>query len=687
MQRANGTLYVHHTDKAVTSAIALPILWVPSLLEAHHLSRTFQLMEHKQVKEEIATGEHYILAKRDTPESTIKAIAWRIQSAGVQECKVYSVTTPFELEHLAPDWTTAKELIVQILENALPYEAWEANFDQHPLTLREAAKIASRAIALLPESQKSIELGMLRERCHQNSFDWNKLVGNLELEFKLELERRQVTKKSDELDVRLRRDLQALINETDPIKKLRKRSEICSFYRLKASDVEQASKLLSSLSNQEDFKLWSVEEVYALESSGLQWIIPELLPKGETIILAGSPKAGKSLMAIDAAFAIATGESEFLGQTVQRGKVLLVSSDESLNSTRTKLLKRGFQSRDQDIRVLQNWTINHLDVLVAKLEEFRPDVVIIDSLRRITHGSQISENSAEFADNIYTLKETIGKYGASGILIHHTNKNSEAQGVGKIRGSSAIAGAVWGTWQLEHIPQPDPFNKKKLIIDPQDPRRVLSVFPRDTEGQSFSIEFNPENNSWSRLDQDIQIEQLSLRQRIIGVLTENSDQQGLSGKEIISLLGMTPESGRGVYTELNRMTNKQLISHKPASGDKRVNIYSLLTTQQPIAEQGEDSPPPSIDPIVEYSDENHIQQGFENTQLEPQELLDNDSTAREENMAVEDLDADTASSEEILNNFSSKGGECISPSSELKYTCQSENSMTQQSTEVDTHSG
>ena len=51
----------------------------------------------------------------------------------------------------------------------------------------------------------------------------------------------------------------------------------------------------------------------------------------------------------------------------------------------------------------------------------------------------------------------------------------------------AIAGAVWGTWQLDHIPLADPNNKKKLMIDPKDPRRVLSIFPRDAEGQIFTL--------------------------------------------------------------------------------------------------------------------------------------------------------------------------------------------------------
>ena len=86
------------------------------------------------------------------------------------------------------------------------------------MTLKQAAEIARRALALLPEPQKSIELGTLRERCNQNSYDWNKLVSKIEQEFKRELERRGIVYNNHDLDERLKQDLLALLTEPDPIK-------------------------------------------------------------------------------------------------------------------------------------------------------------------------------------------------------------------------------------------------------------------------------------------------------------------------------------------------------------------------------------------------------------------------------------------------------------------------------------
>jgi hypothetical protein len=460
-------------------------------------------------------------------------------------------------------------------------------------------------------------------------------------------------------DERLRLDLLALLKESDPIKRTRKRAEVCSNYRLSKSEIEDLLKVLSRRTEQKETKVYTLDELFALESEGLQWLIPELLPKGETIILAGAPKAGKTLLAIDAAFAIATGESSFLGEKVTQGKVLLVSCDESLNSTKSKLLRRGFRDADKDyIRILPQWTIDNLDVLEAQLEDFRPDVVIIDSLKRITVGSQISENSAEFADNIYKLKETIGRYQASGILIHHANKSSDAMGVGKLRGSSAIAGAAWGTWLLDHIPKPDPNNNKKLIIDPSDPRRVLSVFARDTEGQNLAIELNPEDCSWLRLEEEGQEEQLTVRERITSVLLKNSHESGLSGKQIIELLGMSREEGKGIYTELNRMVNKRLLSCKPASGDKRVNLYSLPNSQQ-VSQQGGDSPPPP--PCVKHVDylpESIDKYSVSISQQNSQQIVNNYSTTLDVDNPVDYLKlSGSNTSRDSQQLFEKQGGE------------------------------
>ena len=675
-----------------SSAIALkPCVYTTNLPSVVSLSGRFATSDLFNIPQTLDQGMHIILVDKDTPEVAVRQGIYRILASG-NSPQIYHSQQPIAIL-AAEESVSAVELGAQIMEFCQDCDRWLKVRSQEKLSLKDAVDVAKVVMVYEQEPQRSVELGTLRVRCGESSYDWNNLVRKLENEGqplsgdskpqKLPLrvaseKAREILKaQQDELESNLKleeiraacgmgsgdweqkiikplkRELEAdrfkldliyVLAIDDQVERIRQQALLAPRYQMSAAMLAQAIAAMKQRTFTPDVKVYDLDELFDLESQGIDWLIPELLPRGEAIILSADPKAGKTLLAIDAAFAIATGESDFLGEKTKRGKVLLISVDESLNSTKNKLLKRGFRRQDKEyIRILPRWTIDQMGVLEAELEDFRPDVVIVDSLRRINHGSQISENSAEFADNIYTLKETIGRYGASSILIHHNSKNAEALGVGRLRGSSAIAGAVWGTWILDHVVKPDANNKKKLVIDPKDPKRVLTVFARDAEGQTFNIEFNPEDNSWVKLGNDTPEahEEKTLKDRILHILGMN--QFGLSGSQIIELLGMTKEEGRGVYTALNRMGNKRIISCKPAPGDKRYNIYTLPTKTLP--------PPSPIDsdPNVEYYSESFNQQGLDNTQHNTQHLEKITQHLNELIYPVECLNVDTVSNVEILN--------------------------------------
>jgi hypothetical protein len=469
------------------------------------------------------------------------------------------------------------------------------------LPLKEAVVKAREILtAESDELTANIKLEEIREACGMSGYDWErKIIKPL---------------KRDLEGDRFKLELLGLLQIDDQVERIRQQALLAPKYQMSSSLIEKAMSAMKQRTQTPEAKALDLDELFDLESEGLSWVIPGLLPEGETIVLAGAPKAGKTLLAIDAAYSVVTGESYFLGEAVKRGKVLLISTDESANSTKAKLINRGFRRGDKDsIKVLPTWDISQMGALEALLEDFRPNLVIIDSLRRINKGSEISENSAEFADAIYTLKETLERYGASGILIHHTNKDREALGVHRLRGSSAIAGAVWGTWQLDQIPKSDPNNKKKFIIDPKDPTRTLSVFARDIEGQQLMVELNPENSSWVKRSEvgdsvEAAAERDTLQARILRLLGIPAHALGLSGSEIIECLDDADVEKRSVYNCLNRMVTKRLIACKPAPGDKRYNIYSLPNCHTPKQSSAnchtqEISLPPPSPPPTEPDDD------------------------------------------------------------------------------------
>ncbi|MFM6580237.1 MAG: AAA family ATPase [Dolichospermum sp.] len=652
--RTNFIVHNYNQD----SQFCRPAIWVNGGDAAIHALTTLSSSAEIRLfsEKELAKGRNFFIADCNAQEWQIKALAYQ----NPDTCYVYRMQLNQTIENFIGEAVTAKEFWKQCLDHSLPFANWCEIQDQQKIFIKEAIVLAKIAYKHLSGLELDVELDTLRLRCEQSSFDWNKRMESLEKEFQQELVSRGFTVDpcNNDLDEKLKLDLLALLQESDPIKKVRKRAEICSYFRLSKSEVEELLKHINRSTNQEELKTYTIDSLFDLQSEGLTWVIPEMLPRGETIILGGSPKAGKSLLGIDAAFAIATGESRFLGENVVAGKVLLVSCDESLNSTKSKLIKRGFR-RGDGIEILPKWTIDRLHDLEQKIEDYRPDVVIVDSLKRITHGSQISENSAEFADNIYTLKELFTKYNCSGILIHHANKNNEATGVNKLRGSSAIAGAVWGTWQLDHILRPDPNNKKKLITDPKDPVRVLSVFARDTEGQTLKIEFNPENNSWERLGIEDDAIELSYRERILSILRKNSQCIGLSGREIMHLL--EEEGNKSIYTELSRMVNKRLITCKPSTTDKRANIYSL-PNQHPQNIGGDSPSPIGSDPIADYYAQTLTTYSFDNSQQNSQQLVSNSQQLPEKtNLLTNENPYPVTVSLDSQQVVENQGGEGVSP--------------------------
>lgn len=533
---------------------------------------------------------------------------------------------------------------------------------QKKLPLVTAAKLAEDILKSdADELTANLKLEEVRQSCGMNAWDWERKVI-------------KPLKRNLEGD-RFKLELLGLLQIDDPVERIRQQALLAPKYQMSSATLNQALGLIKQRTSTPEVTALDLGSFFDLESEGLEWLIPELLPVGETALCVATPKCGKTLLAIDCAYAVATGEDTFLGQSVATGRVLLVSVDESANSTKSKLIKRGFRRQDADnVRVMSRFDVSQMAELEAQLEDFRPNLVIIDSLKRITHGREISENSAEFAEVIYELKELLTRYKASGLLIHHANKDKEAMGVGRVRGSTAIAGAVWGTWQLDHIPKEDPSNKKKLVIDPKDPTRLLTVFARDTEGQQLRIELNPENNRWERLgeignSEEAEGDRETLKGRILAILNRNAHTCGLSGRQIIELLGMTPEEGRGLYTALNRMVNRRLVNCHPAPGDKRYNVYSLPKLSQDVPlnnTQQSTQPPPSPTPpvpdveCVVVSIDN---KGFENTQQFTQHPLEITQHLEDEKPYVEYSNALNAGVPAILNtpgtNMGGEGSEMV----------------------------
>jgi KaiC/GvpD/RAD55 family RecA-like ATPase len=376
---------------------------------------------------------------------------------------------------------------------------------------------------------------------------------------------------------RIALEITAYVNEGDIYKKVLLKQKICSNYSLSSPDFELLAAFNEKQQTTPQKSVFSFDEFFSLETEAENWLIPGLLPKGEMLLLAALPKVGKSLLATEVAYAVLCG-GPVLGEKAKQGKVLYISSDESPSSLKRRFYARGFDLLPErnNLRVMTHLDLTNLGVLEEQLDEFRPDLVVVDSLTSITFDLGISENDSEFARYVYRFKDLLKRYNSASILIHHENKSKEQKGIGKVAGSARITAAVWGIAQLSGSSHPDQAEKVT---------RWLDLKPREGEAVKYILELNP-RDSWSvdgiynfigEFD-DPSGKNRTLAERVLELLKTFSPK-GLEYFEINEHL----QIGRSLYTVLDRLTERKLITKRRSSADKRRWIYAVPQTEdQPI---------------------------------------------------------------------------------------------------------
>lgn len=440
---------------------------------------------------------------------------------------------------------------------------------------------------------------------------WNKddFIQRLEEELHRKVDRAHASRieeqKRNDPDELLKLEVGVYAKETNLFKKKRLRGRICSNYRISKQDLEELVEELERSHSTPTKCSYSASEFFAHESTALKWIVPGLLPVGETALLASIAKVGKTGLITDIIHAVLAGETVVGEQVGVKGKVLFITSDESQGTTRRRLRARGIDllAEVDNLRIMPHLDISKLTELEAELEYFQPDLVVVDSLTTICLSLGISEKDPEFARYIYKLKDLLGRYNAAGIITHHENKDSLAKGINKISGSARIPAAVWGIWQLE------PVNPN----DKQSPQRRLNVQPREGEPTVLSLQINPKDlwasqGIYEFLGEfgDETGEKRSHGERVLALLAKYSPI-GLTFKEIDDQLRV----GRTLYSVLDRLEDRQTITKRRSAANPRIWVYAL-------PDFSGDSPPPGVNQhdlaeVIESIDiqgTESIQQGF-----------------------------------------------------------------------------
>jgi archaellum biogenesis ATPase FlaH len=355
-------------------------------------------------------------------------------------------------------------------------------------------------------------------------------------------------------------DLKLIQQETNPAKRQFLMAELAQDKRIKGPTLQSILLSLDEATVTPEKDSFSLDDLLNEDCEGEDYLVPGYVPKGDLIILSAKPKVGKTLLVTDLSYAALTGKP-FLGESVAQGRVLYVTSDEGRRSLKRRLMAAGFAQIPPELRKnfdsLTSFDITHQSRLLSKCQEFKPDLIIIDSLTSVSRNSQVSEKDPEFARPLYQLRDLVSSVNAACVLIHHDNKSETAKGIDKMSGSLRIAAAAWGVWQL--------------ATDAQDNTlRKLTITPRETESTAHYLSINPKAQ-WSE-------------NGIYSYKGEVGDESGEKRTELQKVIELLKNGDRLEALEINQVVHSKNIYAVLSRGEERNQILCdrSKTTGKPV---------------------------------------------------------------------------------------------------------
>lgn len=304
------------------------------------------------------------------------------------------------------------------------------------------------------------------------------------------------------------------------------------------------------------------------------FIIDGLLSQG-LHILAGSPKVGKSWLALWLAVTVAKGE-RIWGMSVQQGTTLYLCLEDS----QLRIQNRLFEITEDAPPTVHFCTDS--GVLGQGLEEqletfFREHsdtvLVIIDTLQMIRGGGYDNTYANDYRD-LSVLKKIADAHELAILLVHHLRKEKADDVFSRISGTTAISGAVDSSFTL---------------VEEQrgSSRAKLSCVGRDIEYRELELR-RGDDNVWALTasgGDQISLEEVQLttclsalmasRSEFIGTPTQLSEQidpdgaGGISPKKVARQLMKNAGALRkaGITFTIRRSNGKRLIELRRAESD------------------------------------------------------------------------------------------------------------------------
>lgn len=208
----------------------------------------------------------------------------------------------------------------------------------------------------------------------------------------------------------------------------------------------------------------------------IAWVVEGLLPAGGLSALVAKSKVGKSTLARCIALAVARGEP-FLDRATTKGAVLYLALEESRRQVKAHFEVLGATDADKIHVYAGRAPVEALLELRAAVSEYRPTLVVIDTLFRLTRVKDANDY-AQVITALDPLLAVARELGVHVLVLHHSPKGDPRQTIDAALGSTAIAGTV----------------DTMIVLRRTDRFRTLVTEQREGEGfpEEVTLDFDPE---------------------------------------------------------------------------------------------------------------------------------------------------------------------------------------------------
>jgi len=220
----------------------------------------------------------------------------------------------------------------------------------------------------------------------------------------------------------------------------------------------------TEIEKNEPDKIITLNELFQKDIPSLNWIIPEIICEGVTI-MASRPKLGKSWFCLQLSLAVATGQT-FLNYSIQNpSPVLYIPLEDSERRIKNRFTTIAENSLIENIGLIENLSFPNgfkikplneggLDELSEYIKTSGFKLIVIDTFGRAISIQQ-KHNGKGFNED-YEIIGKIQRFALENhiaiILVHHTTKLEYSDNVfDGIQGTTGITQAQIRSWFLKNI--------------------------------------------------------------------------------------------------------------------------------------------------------------------------------------------------------------------------------------------